>query len=97
MEVMPSRRIHIWASGLCCFAICSIGPHMSEINVPIAIQLTAMNFKGLFRSAEASRRGLKGLSLAGDAANSTQGSVITSTGKAIHLDSGTQMVLRVVN
>ncbi len=41
--------------------------------------------------------GLKGLSLAGSASNATQGSVITSTGKSVHLDSGTQMVLRVVN
>ena len=40
--------------------------------------------------------GLKGLSLATDAANTTQGSVITSTGKNVHLDSGTQMMLRVV-
>lgn len=41
--------------------------------------------------------GLKGLSLASDAANSAQGSVITSPGKSVHLDSGTQMVLRIVN
>jgi hypothetical protein len=41
--------------------------------------------------------GLKGLSLTGGAANSTQGSVISSTGKSVRLDSGTQMVLRVVD
>lgn len=41
--------------------------------------------------------GLKGLSLAGNASNATQGSVITSTGKSVHLDSGTQILLRVVN
>jgi hypothetical protein len=40
--------------------------------------------------------GLKGLSLATDASNATQGSVITSTGKSVHLDGGTQMMLRVV-
>lgn len=41
--------------------------------------------------------GLKNLSLAGDAANSTEGSLIISPGKSVHLDSGTQMVLRVVD
>lgn len=41
--------------------------------------------------------GLHGLSLESAAANSAQGSMISSTGKSVHLDSGTQMVLRVVN
>jgi hypothetical protein len=41
--------------------------------------------------------GLNGLSLASDASSATQGSLITSTGKSVHLDSGTQLVLRVVN
>lgn len=40
--------------------------------------------------------GLRGLSLESAVANSTQG-VISSTGKSVHLDSGTQMVLRVLN
>jgi hypothetical protein len=40
--------------------------------------------------------GMKGLSLATAASNATEGSVITSTGKSVHLDSGTQMMLRVV-
>jgi hypothetical protein len=39
--------------------------------------------------------GLKGLSLNGEAANSTQGSVIRSNSQNVHLDSGTQLVLRV--
>jgi hypothetical protein len=39
--------------------------------------------------------GLNGLSLATDASNSTTGSVITSNGSNVHLDSGTQMVLQV--
>ncbi len=39
--------------------------------------------------------GLKGLSLNGEAANSTQGSVISSNSQNVHLDSGTQLVLRV--
>src|SRR5512147_381365 len=47
-------------------------------------------------SASSGVVGLKGLSLATDASNATQGSVITSAGKSVHLDSGTQMMLRVV-
>jgi hypothetical protein len=39
--------------------------------------------------------GLKGLSLNGKATNSTQGSVISSNSQNVHLDSGTQLVLRV--
>jgi hypothetical protein len=39
--------------------------------------------------------GLHGLSLSADASNSTHGSVITSNGGNVHLDSGTEMVLRV--
>src|SRR5216684_6004368 len=37
--------------------------------------------------------GLSGLSLNAAASNATQGSVITSTGKNVHLDSGTRMLL----
>jgi hypothetical protein len=47
-------------------------------------QLTS-NSQGVF--------GLNGLNLSAAAANSTQGSVITSTGKNVHLDSGTRMLL----
>lgn len=39
--------------------------------------------------------GLKGLSLSSQAGNATEGSLITSTGKNVHLDSGTQMILNV--
>jgi hypothetical protein len=39
--------------------------------------------------------GLHGLSLANDVSNSTRGSVITSNGGNVHLDSGTEMILRV--
>lgn len=52
---------------------------------------------GVLNSNTSGVVGLKGLSLATDASNATQGSVITSSGKSVHLDSGTQMVLRVVN
>ena len=41
--------------------------------------------------------GLKGLSLNAESANSTQGSVISSNSQNVHLDSGTQLVLRVNN
>jgi hypothetical protein len=47
-------------------------------------QLTS-NSQGVF--------GLNGLNLSSAASNSTQGSLITSTGKNVHLDSGTQMLL----
>src|SRR6266567_2114742 len=47
-------------------------------------QLTS-NSQGVF--------GLSGLSLNAAASNATQGSVITSTGKNVHLDSGTRMLL----
>ena len=39
--------------------------------------------------------GIPGMSLSGQASSSAQGSVITSQGQNVHLDSGTQMVLRV--
>jgi hypothetical protein len=47
-------------------------------------QLTS-NSRGVF--------GLNGLNLNSAASNATQGSVITSTGKNVHLDSGTRMLL----
>ncbi|MBZ5648662.1 MAG: hypothetical protein LAN37_15740 [Acidobacteriia bacterium] len=40
--------------------------------------------------------GLRGLNLSSVAANPTQGSLITSSTRDVHLDSGTQMVLRIV-
>jgi hypothetical protein len=52
--------------------------------VNAAGQLTS-NSSGVF--------GLSGLSLTSAAANSTQGSVITSVGKNVHLDGGTRMLL----
>jgi hypothetical protein len=47
-------------------------------------QLTS-NSQGVF--------GLEGLNLNSAASNSTQGSLITSTSKNVHLDSGTQLLL----
>jgi hypothetical protein len=51
---------------------------------------------GALNSTSTGVIGLKGLSIASEASNATQGSVITSTGKSVHLDSGTQLVLRAV-
>lgn len=51
---------------------------------------------GALTSSSSGVVGMKGLSLATAASNATEGSVITSTGKSVHLDSGTQMMLRVV-
>ncbi len=47
-------------------------------------QLTS-NSQGVF--------GMNGLNLNAAASNATQGSVITSAGKSVHLDSGTRMLL----
>ncbi len=51
---------------------------------------------GALNSTSSGVVGVKDLSLATTASNATEGSVITSTGKSVHLDSGTQMMLRVV-
>ncbi|HEU5403556.1 MAG TPA: hypothetical protein VFU86_19535, partial [Terriglobales bacterium] len=51
---------------------------------------------GALNSSSSGVVGMKGLSLATAASNATEGSVITSTGKSVHLDSGTQLMLRVV-
>jgi hypothetical protein len=53
--------------------------------------------QGALNSHSTGVLGLNGLSLATQATNATQGSIITSSGKSVHLDSGTQMVLRVTN
>lgn len=39
--------------------------------------------------------GMKGLNLTSNASNATEGSVVTSTGKSVHLDGGTQLLLKV--
>jgi hypothetical protein len=41
--------------------------------------------------------GLRGLSLNSELSNATQGSVVSSSSQNVHLDSGTQMVLRVIS
>jgi hypothetical protein len=53
--------------------------------------------QGTLNSSSTGVIGFRDLSLAATAANSTQGSVISSTGRSVHLDSGTQMLLRIVN
>lgn len=52
-----------------------------------------LNTAGQFTSNSQGVFGLNGLSLNSMASNSTQGSVIASTGKNVHLDSGTRMLL----
>lgn len=49
---------------------------------------------GLLSSSNSGVIGLKGLTLNSEAANATQGSLITSSSKNVHLDSGTRMLLR---
>ncbi len=52
-----------------------------------------LNAAGQFASNSRGVFGLQGLNLNAVASNSTQGSVITSTSKNVHLDSGTRMLL----
>jgi hypothetical protein len=54
-----------------------------------------MTAEGSLTSSAHGVVGLPGMSLNGQASSSTQGSLITSQGQNVHLDSGTQMVLRV--
>jgi hypothetical protein len=55
--------------------------------------LGGLNAAGQLTSNSQGVFGLNGLSLSAAGSNATQGSVITSTGKNVHLDSGTQMLL----
>ncbi len=50
---------------------------------------------GQLTSSSSGVIGLKGLSLSSEAASATQGSLIVSSTKNVHLDSGTRMLLRV--
>jgi hypothetical protein len=52
-----------------------------------------LNTAGQFASNSRGVFGLNGLNLDSAASNSSQGSIITSAGKNVHLDSGTQMLL----
>jgi len=52
-----------------------------------------LNTAGQLASSSKGVFGLEGLNLNAAAANSTQGSLITSTSKNVHLDSGTQLLL----
>lgn len=54
---------------------------------------TGLNAAGQLTSTSRGVFGLQGLNLNGNAANATEGSVITSTGKNVRLDSGTKMLL----
>ncbi|HJY85871.1 MAG TPA: hypothetical protein VKE24_03450, partial [Candidatus Acidoferrales bacterium] len=49
---------------------------------------------GVLNSNSTGVIGLKGLSLASDSSSSSQGSLIVSSTRNVHLDSGTQLMLR---
>jgi hypothetical protein len=55
-----------------------------------------LNAAGQLTSDSRGVFGLEGLNLSAAASNATQGSVVSSTSRNVHLDSGTQMVLQVV-
>jgi hypothetical protein len=57
----------------------------------------ALSATGQLTSQSTGVIGLANMQLASQAASATQGSLITSTGKTVKLDSGTQMLLRVAN
>ena len=57
----------------------------------------ALSATGQLTSQSTGVFGLNGLQLAGQASSATQGSLITSAGKSVKLESGTQMLLRVAN
>lgn len=59
------------------------------------IAMTDASWRLLASSSGVTR--LPGLALQSAASSSTQGSLVTSGGKNVHLDSGTQMLLRVVS
>jgi hypothetical protein len=52
-----------------------------------------LNSGGQLTSSSRGVFGLNGVNLVTDASSATQGSVITSTGKSVHLDSGTRLLL----
>ena len=54
---------------------------------------TGLNAAGELTSTSRGVFGLNGLSLSDSATNSTEGTVVTSSGKSVHLDSGTQLLL----
>jgi hypothetical protein len=54
---------------------------------------TGLNAAGQLTSTSRGVFGLNGVSLASGATSSAEGSLITSAGKNVHLDSGTQMLL----
>jgi hypothetical protein len=61
---------------------------------PAAGNVGGLNAAGQLTSSSAGVFGLQGLSLASAATNATQASVVTSKTQNVHLDSGTQMLLR---
>jgi hypothetical protein len=62
-----------------------------------AVAGSGHSLQGVLNSSSTGVIGMQGFSLESPVANSAQGSIISSTGKSVHLDSGTQMVLRLVS
>lgn len=78
-------------------AVNGVGNTASDLgaNASGTVNSAARGTGGQLTSQSQGVVGLRGLSLSSAAANSTSGSVITSTGKDVKLDSGTQMLLQV--
>ena len=72
------------------------GSAAGSVNNTVGGTVNAVGAAGTLTSNSGGVFGLSGLTLNSVASNATQGSVITSTGRNVHLDSGTQLILRVV-
>jgi len=66
-------------------------------NVGRSGDMPATDASGHLLASSSGVVGLPGLTLQSAASSATQGAVVASSGKNVHLDSGTQMVLRVVS
>ena len=66
----------------------------SQTAASAAGSASGLNAAGQLTSASSGAIGLKGLSLSSAASSATQGSVVTSSSRNVHLDSGTQLLLR---
>ena len=72
------------------------GSAAGSVNNTVGGTVNAAGAAGNLTSSSGGVFGLSGLTLNSVASNATQGSIISSTGHNVHLDSGTQLILRVV-
>ncbi len=72
------------------------GNATGSVNNTVGGTVNAVGAAGTLTSSSGGVFGLSGLSLTSMASNATQGSIITSPAHNVHLDSGTRLVLRVV-